>query len=322
MGLQLPGELVSLLGMFGYSWPEADEEKLFEMGQVWLDFAGTLQSVVDDADKHGQEVWQRNVGQSIAAFQNRWTGGAAPLVNLRNGAQAATGVGVGLMTAAGVVLALKINVIVQLSTLAIEIAQAVATAVATFRSIIGRDPDLQDDHLDDPRSAHRPGDRSAARRLREGSGAPVVPPVRREVCGARSGTCSIPARACTATGYPVTGRDIPARHRSRDARCAVYPSRRCAASAPGTGARYPRVTTRASSGWTRTPGATSLHAAHRANPANNQWSRQANGYFRWQSSQSHPGDPNGRLFLEADGNIVPLNHPDFAELTHIMYEGP
>ncbi len=58
------------------------------------------------------------------------------------------------------------------------------------------------------------------------------------------------------------------------------------------------------------------------NPANNQWSRQANGYFRWQSSQSHPGDPNGRLFLDADGNIVPLNHPDFAELTHIMYEGP
>src|SRR6266511_3879835 len=116
MGLQLPGELVSLLGMLGYNWPEADEEKLFDMGQVWLDFAGTLQSVVDDADKHGQEVWQRNVGQSIAAFQNSWTGGAAPLVNLRNGAHAAIGVGVGLMIAAGVVLALKINVIVQLIT--------------------------------------------------------------------------------------------------------------------------------------------------------------------------------------------------------------
>src|SRR6266511_675862 len=220
MGLQLPGELVSLLGMLGYNWPEADEEKLFGMGQVWLDFAGTLQSVVDDADKHGQEVWQRNVGQSIAAFQNSWTGGAAPLVNLRNGAHAAIGVGVGLMIAAGVVFALKINVIVQLITLAIEIGQAVATAVATFGASLAQ--------------------------------IPVVPPVRREVRSSRSSTCCIPARACTVTGYPVTGCGIPSRHRSRDVRCVAHPSRRCAASVPATGTRYPRVTTRASSGWTRT----------------------------------------------------------------------
>lgn len=42
MGLQLPGELRSLLSMLGYSWPEADETKLMEMGGAWLRFAGTL----------------------------------------------------------------------------------------------------------------------------------------------------------------------------------------------------------------------------------------------------------------------------------------
>jgi hypothetical protein len=41
-------------------------------------------------------------------------------------------IGAGLMVCAGIVLALKINVIVQLVQLAIEIASAIAEAVATF----------------------------------------------------------------------------------------------------------------------------------------------------------------------------------------------
>ena len=38
MGLQLPGELISLLSMLGYNWPQADETKLFEMGNAWMGF--------------------------------------------------------------------------------------------------------------------------------------------------------------------------------------------------------------------------------------------------------------------------------------------
>lgn len=49
-------------------------------------------------------------------------------------------------------------------------------------------------------------------------------------------------------------------------------------------------------------------------PAASQWSRQSNGYFRWQDEAGN--------FLDIDGRIVPLNHPLFQELTHIMYEGP
>ncbi|MDG4821379.1 hypothetical protein O7635_05860 [Asanoa sp. WMMD1127] len=58
-------------------------------------------------------------------------------------------------------------------------------------------------------------------------------------------------------------------------------------------------------------------------PTANKWSRQANGYLRWQSSQSTPGDgPEGKLFLDTDGNLVPWNHPEVQDLTHLMYEGP
>lgn len=42
MGLELPGELVSVLGVLGFSWPEADETKLFEMGNAWIGFGQTL----------------------------------------------------------------------------------------------------------------------------------------------------------------------------------------------------------------------------------------------------------------------------------------
>ncbi|WP_433119996.1 hypothetical protein [Micromonospora sp. CA-246542] len=132
MGLQLPGELASLLGLLGYSWPEADEEKLFELGQHWLGLAATVQAVGDEAQRTGQAVWTSNSGQAVSAFQTRWSGAEAPVTNLGNGVTAAQGVAVGLFVAAGVVLTLKISVIVQLVILAVQIAQAIATAVATF----------------------------------------------------------------------------------------------------------------------------------------------------------------------------------------------
>ena len=49
MGLQLPGELVSLLGMLGYTWPEADESKLFRLGSQWMGFSGALNEIAATA---------------------------------------------------------------------------------------------------------------------------------------------------------------------------------------------------------------------------------------------------------------------------------
>lgn len=131
MGLQLPGELVHLLQDLGYNWPEADEEKLFELGSTWMGFAPSLSPIADQADAAAQQVLGQQ-GDAIDAFRAKWTAEDAPLASLRDSITGAELVGPLLMVVAGVVLALKINVIVQLVTLAIEIAQAIATAAPTF----------------------------------------------------------------------------------------------------------------------------------------------------------------------------------------------
>jgi hypothetical protein len=131
MGLQLPGELVYVLGLIGLTWPEADEEALFGLGQTWLDFGGKLSSDGQDADAAVQRVTGENSGQAISAFLEEWeSGGTARSFEI--GTEASMAFGAGLMIYAAVVLALKINVIVQLVILAVQIAQAIATAGPTF----------------------------------------------------------------------------------------------------------------------------------------------------------------------------------------------
>ena len=138
--MQLPGELISLLGMLGYTWPEADEVKLFEMGQAWLAFPDRMQSNLGDAHTAAQAVWTDNQDSAIEAFRESWLDPESAKTNLENGATAATMIGAGLLVCAGIVLALKINVMVQLTLLAIQIAQAIATAAPTFGASLAEIP--------------------------------------------------------------------------------------------------------------------------------------------------------------------------------------
>jgi hypothetical protein len=85
-------------------------------------------------------VWAVNQGEGISAFRQEWTDQEAPHNNLSDATTAAQIIGAGLMVCAGIVLALKINVIVQLTILAVEIAQAIATAVATFGASLAEIP--------------------------------------------------------------------------------------------------------------------------------------------------------------------------------------
>jgi hypothetical protein len=132
MGLQLPGELRSLLDILGYTWPEADETKLIEMGQSWIAFSGRLGTIVDDAGTTASTVWTQHTGGDITAFQGWWAGDDSPARSLSDGVTAAVITGTGLMICGMIVLALKIAVIVQLVVLAVQIAQAIATAAVTF----------------------------------------------------------------------------------------------------------------------------------------------------------------------------------------------
>ncbi|WP_067464328.1 hypothetical protein [Actinomadura macra] len=140
MGLQLPGELASLLSMLGFTWPEADETKLLDMGQAWLRFAGTLGGPVGDAHGYAQLVWTAAQAEGVTAFQEAWSGAEAPRANLEDARTAAQLMGAGLIVCAAIVLYLKINTIVQLVILAVEIAQAIATAPATFGASLAEIP--------------------------------------------------------------------------------------------------------------------------------------------------------------------------------------
>ncbi|MFC4069391.1 WXG100-like domain-containing protein [Actinoplanes subglobosus] len=140
MGLQLPGELVWLLGELGFNWPEADEEKLIDVAMTWIDFGAALEQAVTAGDAAAQQVWAANLGADITAFQQAWADGSAPSANLATMAQSCLIVGAGMLCAALIVLVLKINVIVQLVTLAIAIAQAIATAAVTFGASLAEIP--------------------------------------------------------------------------------------------------------------------------------------------------------------------------------------
>ncbi|KUL30812.1 WXG100-like domain-containing protein [Actinoplanes awajinensis] len=143
MGLQLPGELVTALGWIGLSWPEADEEKLVEMGQAWIDFAGTVGQAVGQAGSAASAVVAGHSGEALQAFQQWWADPDSGPGSLPDYAQAAMLVGTGMIICGAIVLALKIQVIVQLAILAFEVAQAVATAVATFGASLAEIPIFQ-----------------------------------------------------------------------------------------------------------------------------------------------------------------------------------
>lgn len=130
--MTLPGELERLLNDLGFNWPEIDEERLFELGQSWTAYGSQLQQISVDAEQAAQEVWSGNSGPTIDEFKARWEHEESPAQILKKGATAGHTLGAVLMVCGALVLGLKINVIVQLAILAMEIIEALATAPETF----------------------------------------------------------------------------------------------------------------------------------------------------------------------------------------------
>ncbi|RJQ82059.1 hypothetical protein D5S17_03825 [Pseudonocardiaceae bacterium YIM PH 21723] len=131
-GLMLPPELSGLLNTLGFNWPLSDEGKMFDLGGQWSGFAGKLEHAASESDSHAQQVLGKNTGEAVDKFGSFWADGEAPKTNLENGGTTSTLMGTGMYIAGGVVIALKTACIVQLAMLAVEIAQAIATAFVTF----------------------------------------------------------------------------------------------------------------------------------------------------------------------------------------------
>ncbi|MEU4334425.1 hypothetical protein AB0F59_07340 [Micromonospora lupini] len=132
MGIMLPGELAGLLNELGYTWPKSDETKMFELGQMWMEMADSLNNAAAEGTAAAQRVLTGNQGDALAAFQERWEADGSAMSVLRDGGTGAQMVAATLFVCALIVLALKINVIVQLVILLVQIIQALATAAPTF----------------------------------------------------------------------------------------------------------------------------------------------------------------------------------------------
>lgn len=132
MGLQLPGEVAYLLNMLGYTWPTADETVMFGMGGEWTAFSADVGTVLADADSAAQFLASVNSGEGLEAFLAQFAEEEGPQAVLADLGQASHVTGAALQVMAGVVLALKITVIIQLLILAYQIAVALAAAGPTF----------------------------------------------------------------------------------------------------------------------------------------------------------------------------------------------
>lgn len=132
IGITLPTELSGLLNTLGFTWPEGDEGKIFDMAGQWMSFADQLRPTVEDAHGYAERVRLDNQDKAVELFQGFRHSGDAPRRDLDDGATAATMISGGLYVCAGALVALKIAVIAQLVALAIEIAQAIAIAPVTF----------------------------------------------------------------------------------------------------------------------------------------------------------------------------------------------
>ncbi|KAA9165864.1 hypothetical protein FPZ12_005145 [Amycolatopsis acidicola] len=136
----LPPALSQVLNTLGFSWPEGDEGKIFDLAGEWNSFADQLHPSIDQAHQHVEEVWSKNHAKGIDQLKTFWTDSEAPKKNLDDGATAATMIGAGLNVCAGIMVALKVAVIAELVALTIQIAQAIATAVVTFGASLAEIP--------------------------------------------------------------------------------------------------------------------------------------------------------------------------------------
>lgn len=132
----LPGEVTWVLDLLGYSWPDADEDKLFESATIWRDFANQVNETLSQGTAAANEVVSANSGEAVDGFTKEWGafsgGGGSGDQYLRDAAAAAEVIATAFDAAALAVIAGKVAVIAQLVMLAVELIAAQAAAPFTL----------------------------------------------------------------------------------------------------------------------------------------------------------------------------------------------
>ncbi|MFJ9727833.1 PE-PGRS family protein [Streptomyces sp. NPDC101209] len=135
MALTLPSELVWVLDLLGYSWPEADEDALHQVAETWRDFGRTLEEIQAAGEGYARTVVAGNSGTAVDGFSKAWgayTGSGGDDRYLPDAQLACEVIALAFDAAAIAVLTAKLAVIAQLIALAVEIIAAQASAPFTF----------------------------------------------------------------------------------------------------------------------------------------------------------------------------------------------
>ncbi len=140
MTITLPSELTEPLSWIGLEWPEADEDQLHADGRAWIDHGTRMRAHADQATAAARDVWLNNEGATVEAFERWWNSPDGPGHHLTEAATAAELIGGALIAMAGVTIGLKTAFIAQLTALAIEVGQAVATATVTAGATLAEIP--------------------------------------------------------------------------------------------------------------------------------------------------------------------------------------
>ncbi|MER5752752.1 PE-PGRS family protein [Streptomyces sp. NPDC002088] len=135
MALTLPSELVWVLDLLGYSWPEADEDALHQVAETWRAFGKQLEEIETHGEGYARTVVAGNAGTAVDGFSKAWgayTGSNGEDRYLPDARTACEVIALTFDGAAIAVLTAKLAVIAQLIALAIEIIAAQASAPFTF----------------------------------------------------------------------------------------------------------------------------------------------------------------------------------------------
>ena len=129
MSIMLPQDLVFVLNLIGFNWPQADEDKLKQSAQHWREYASELEHVIADTNRILAGVRADNSAGSIDALEQHWLDFAQHLHSAHDAAGTVAEV---LDDFALAVEVLKGKVVAQLLILAAELAATTGAAFLTF----------------------------------------------------------------------------------------------------------------------------------------------------------------------------------------------
>jgi collagen type III alpha len=130
MSVMLPYELVWVLNLLGFMWPNVDEDELRAAATQHRQMASQVMAALSVGDHGARAVTSRNAGQSVRAFASRWDRLSA--VHLRRLHTVYELIADVQDAMADIVEGAKVAVGAQVTALAAEITAAAAASIVTF----------------------------------------------------------------------------------------------------------------------------------------------------------------------------------------------